>query len=179
MKSHFKLLRHCALVATLVGFGSLGLNVAAQTAPGVGAGANASAPGEHIAHGNPAKAQTRQVRRMNELKAKLKLSAAQESAWTNFTNAMLPSAHAQHEQHLAELAKLPTPERIDKMRSLRAQHMAEMTARMDQRGEASKTFYATLTAEQRKVFDDESVRMMSRMNQRGGHGMHEMHHGRG
>ena len=41
---------------------------------------------------------------------------------------------------------------------------------MDKRGDATKTFYATLTAEQKKVFDAESWR-----GRRGGH--HRGHHG--
>ena len=31
-------------------------------------------------------------------------------------------------------------------------------AEMDKRGDATKTFYATLSAEQKKVFDDETAR---------------------
>jgi len=49
----------------------------------------------------------------------------------------------------AEMAKLSTPERIDKMKSLRAEHQAEA----DKRAEATKAFYAVLTADQKKVFD--------------------------
>jgi Spy/CpxP family protein refolding chaperone len=88
------------------------------------------------------------------LKAKLKLSAAQEADWTTFVGAMKPPAdiQARQAQH-DELAKLPTPERIDKMKNLRNQHMSEMTAAMDKRGEATKAFYATLTPEQKKTFD--------------------------
>ncbi len=40
------------------------------------------------------------------------------------------------------------------MRELRATRMAEM----DKRGDATKTFYATLSADQKKVFDDETAR---------------------
>jgi hypothetical protein len=55
------------------------------------------------------------------------------------------------------LAKLPTPERIDQMKTLRSQHMGEMNAAMDKRGEATKTFYATLTPEQKKTFDSATM----------------------
>jgi hypothetical protein len=62
----------------------------------------------------------------------------------------------------ADMEKLSTPERIDKMRSERAQHMADMNTAMDKRDEATKTFYATLSAEQKKVFDAEHSRMGAR-----------------
>lgn len=54
----------------------------------------------------------------------------------------------------AEMDKLTTPERIDKMRALRTQRDAEM----DKRADATKAFYATLTPEQKKVFDANTAR---------------------
>ena len=79
---------------------------------------------------------------------------AQESAWTAFTDASkLPAGMAVARPDPAELAKLSTPERLDKMKALRAQRMSEMTAAMDKHAEAVKTFYAVLTPEQQKVFD--------------------------
>ena len=86
----------------------------------------------------------------------------------------------------AEFDKLTTPERIDKMRTLRAQRMTEMNAAMDKRGDATKTFYAALNATQKKVFDAETTRAMhSGMGKMGGMGamggdMHGgMRHGEG
>ena len=52
------------------------------------------------------------------------------------------------------------------MRALRTQHMTEMNAMADQRGEAAKVFYAQLSAEQKAVFDAE-------------HKKRGMHHGDG
>jgi hypothetical protein len=108
-------------------------------------------------------------RRMTELKSKLQLTPAQESAWTKFAEAMRPAATAPRPDHEA-MMKLPTPERIDQMRALHQQH----TAQMDQRGEAAKAFYATLTTEQKKRFDEQTARMMAR---RGGMGGDHDHHG--
>jgi hypothetical protein len=152
---------------------ALGLSAVAQTAaPAVPApGANAStANRESRGPADPAKAQERHARmqeRMNqrlaEFKQKLQLTQAQEAAWTSYTAALKPAQFNRPDR--AELAKLSTPERIDRMRAARANRMAEM----DRRGEATKTFYAALTAEQKKVFDAESL-------QRGPHG--EGHHGR-
>mgnify|MGYP000387936472 CR=1 FL=1 len=56
----------------------------------------------------------------------------------------------------AAMAKLSTPERIDQMQALHAQRDAEMK----KRGDATKTFYAGLNAEQKKTFDAETARFM-------------------
>ena len=107
-------------------------------------------------------------RRMTELKSQLQLTPAQEGAWTKFADAMRPATPAQRPDHDA-MMKLPTPERIDQMRALHQQH----TAQMDQRGEAAKAFYATLSPEQKKRFDEQTARRMTRD---GGMG-YDDHHG--
>src|SRR3989344_476109 len=72
--------------------------------------------------------------------------------------------------------KLTPPERIDRMRAMRAQHAAEA----DRRGEATKAFYAALTPEQQKTFDAQAHhghRMGGMAGMRGdGEGRHG-HHG--
>jgi periplasmic protein CpxP/Spy len=112
----------------------------------------------------------RHTARMAVLKDRLKISASQEAAWAQFTQAAAPSAErmAQHQQRRAEMAKLTTPERIDRMRALREQHAADMT----RRGDAVKTFYAQLNTDQQKVFDELSLR-------HGGRGGHDGRHGHG
>ena len=62
----------------------------------------------------------------------------------------------------AELDKLPTPERLDRMRALHTQRMTEMNLQMDQRADATKTFYAVLTPVQQKVFDAQFSRAAGR-----------------
>jgi periplasmic protein CpxP/Spy len=109
----------------------------------------------------------RHAKRQAELKAKLQITASQESAWTAFTASMVPPAGMQRPDR-AEFEKLTTPQRIDKMRDLRAQH----NAAMDKRADATKTFYAALTPEQQKVFDSNTMRG------RGGRGHGEQGHGR-
>jgi Spy/CpxP family protein refolding chaperone len=107
---------------------------------------------------DPAKMQAMMAKRQAEMKAKLKITPAQEGAWTSFTAAMQPPARMGGRptpEQRAEFAKLTTPERIDKMRALRTERMTQMSAAMDKRGEATKTFYAALTPEQQKVFDTE------------------------
>ena len=125
---------------------------------------------ERMGRMDPAKMQAWMDKRLAALKAKLKLTAAQEGAWSTFTAAMKPTgAMLAKRPDYAELAKLPTPERIDKMKALHTQHISEMTAAMDQRGEATKAFYATLTPEQKKVFDDNAMRRPGHRGWMAGH----------
>ena len=122
---------------------------------------------------DPAKMDQMMAKRSADLKAKLKITPAQEGAWTAFIAAMKPdtSQMAKHQAERTGMEKLSTPERIDKMRALRAQHMADMSASMDKRDNAVKTFYATLTADQKKVFDAEHSRMGGRHGD--DHGRHK------
>ncbi len=114
-----------------------------------------------MAKHDPAKMQAKMQERMQkhqaDLKAKLKLTATQEPAWTTFTASMQPPAHGPRPDKAA-MEKLTTPERMDKMRAMHA----ERGTQMEKRAEATKAFYATLTPEQQKVFDANT-----------------MHHGRG
>jgi periplasmic protein CpxP/Spy len=103
----------------------------------------------------------RMAKRQAELKAKLKITPAQEGAWTTFTAAMKPPANMaggmgmmHHDPKMkAEMDKLTTPERIDKMQAMRAERMKTMSAEMDKRGAATKAFYVVLSSEQKAVFD--------------------------
>ena len=107
---------------------------------------------------DPAKMQARMDKHHEQLKAKLKVTAAQETAWTTYVAAMKPPASMMtRSSEWADIAKLPTPERIDKMKTLRNQRMTEMIATMDKHGDATKTLYVTLTPEQQKVFDAQSM----------------------
>ena len=72
-----------------------------------------------------------------------------------------------------DMDKLTTPERIDRMRALRAQHAAEA----DRRGEATKAFYAALTPEQQKTFDAQAHRGHRMGGMKGGEGRHHGGHG--
>lgn len=178
MKSGFKSLVLTGLLA------SAGFATFAQTAPAPDSAARppmAGASGPRGAmgmrgHMDPAKMEAMMAKRQAEMKAKLKITADQEGAWTTFTAAMKPPAgwmdHKRPDR--AEMDKLSTPERIEKMHAMRAQHMADMTAAMDKRDEATKAFYAVLNADQKKTFDAEHARMGGRHGEHshggGGHG---------
>lgn len=156
MKTVFKPLLLTGLLAAL-GFTAFaqGMGPGGGAARGemMGQGGPAQYQGERRA--NPAKRQAWMARRQAELKAQLKLTAAQEGAWTTYVAAMTPPAKPLGQRlNRADLEKLTTPERIEKMRALHAQRDAER----DQRAEATKVFYAALTPEQQKVFDTETAR---------------------
>jgi len=107
---------------------------------------------------DPARLQAMMDKRHAALKAQLKLTPAQEPAWAAFVAShKVPAGMMGQPAVMPELAKLTTPERIDKMKELRAQRMGEMSAAMDKRAEATKTFYAALTPEQQKVFDAQTL----------------------
>ena len=149
----------------------------AQTAaPAQAAAPAASAPADakpgHRHHErdqrmSPEQRQERMAKHAEAFKQKLKITADQEPAWNAFQASMGPKDKPDHARlDPKEMDKLTTPERIDRMRAMHAQRSAEM----DRRGEAVKTFYATLKPEQQKVFDQESKRMMHRFGPGGEHG---------
>ena len=113
---------------------------------------------EHMGHHDPAKMQAMMAKQQGELKVKLGITPAQEAAWSSYTTAMQPPAQwkrGDRQAQQAEFEKLPTPERINKMRAMRDERMAKMNAEMDKRGAAAKSLYAALSAQQQKTFDAE------------------------
>lgn len=126
-----------------------------------------------------ARMQERMAKRLGELKAQLRITPAQEGAWTTWTGSIQPGARNFQRPDRAEFARMSTPERIDRMRALRAARNAEMDKRLD----ATKTFYGALSSEQKAVFDAVGMNHMGGgkgrggFGGRGGHGGH--HHFRG
>ncbi len=140
--------------------GTAGLGAMAQMGPKADHPEVVHMGGMH--QGDSAKMTERNNRHLSTLKNKLHITASQESAWTTFAAAMQPPAKPNATwPNRAELDKLTTPERIDKMKQLRAQHHETMLAHMSQRDDALKALYSTLNAEQKKVLDAEHSRMGS------------------
>ena len=131
---------------------ALALPVLAQPAPPAAPATGVTAPAVQKMHNWQERRQAHMAQRAAALKAQLRLSPAQEPAWTTFSAAMEKNMPAPMDRQ--EMAKLTTPERIDRMHTLRTEHAAEA----DRRGEAVKTFYATLTPEQQKTFDAHILR---------------------
>ena len=162
-----KLLSKSILVAACI-VGGLGfVGTAMAYGPETG-GQGHGMMGEHGSR-DSAKMQQRMGKHLAELKAKLKLTADQEGAWTAFTGSMQPPAgkgpksRDEAKKMHDEMQKLTTPERIDRMKAMQA----ERQGHMEKMGAAVKTFYAALTPEQRKVFD---ANAMARRGRFGHHG---------
>ena len=137
----------------------LGIVAIAQPQPSPAAGGPARQ--ERREGFDPARMQERMAQRQAHLKQKLGITTAQEGAWAGWTAAIQPPADWKRPDR-AEFERLTTPERIDRMRALRTGRMA----RMDQRAEATKTFYAALSVEQKKTFDQETAAFRHRGGRR-------------
>ena len=135
-------LRKQLLAALLaVGVGGLAVSAQAQTA-GTGRHANAASMEER-----QAKFAEQMAKRQAALHDALKLTPAQEPAWTAFVNATAPTPHAPVDR--AALANLSAPERMEKMIAMQKERSVKMEAHLA----ALKTFYAQLTPEQKGLFD--------------------------
>ena len=96
--------------------------------------------------------------RQAELKAKLQLTPAQEPAWNAFVQGMkMPAKPLAQPVDRDALAKMSTPERLDKMNAAHEANLAAMQTHIKQRTEATRTFYGQLSADQQKVFDAQTL----------------------
>ncbi|SIQ31201.1 Spy/CpxP family protein refolding chaperone [Pseudacidovorax sp. RU35E] len=167
MKSH----RHSLLVAGLMACAAF--TASAQPAPADPAGVMPPAAGAQAErHGKAMDPQQRMERmkarhakRMADLKAKLQLTGAQQSAWESYAGAFTPPAMPPGPR--PDVAKMTTPERLDRMQARQAEHQARFAKIAD----ATRTFYSQLTPQQRQTFDAETVpRMHARGDHPRGHG---------
>ncbi len=158
----------CAALLALAGTSAA---VAQQASPAAAFNAAASSQDAHAQWRSMTPEQRQQARQQRHaqkaaaLKQKLALTPNQENAWASFQQAMEPAGQARAHGQRPDWKQLTTPERIDRMRELRAQRMAEQ----DRRGDATKAFYAALQPEQQKTFDAEAMRMMGQFGRKGGH----------
>lgn len=144
-----------AMLAVGVGIGSVSLAAHAQQ-PAAG---NAPAAGSH--ERSPEKMRERMEKRQAELREKLNLNANQDTAWKAYVARMRPADMPQRPSR-AEMETLSVPERMEK----RLAFMKQAEQRMTERLAATRDFYAVLSPEQQKIFNDEFK----------GHGRHR-HHG--
>lgn len=94
----------------------------------------------------------RMEKRQQALHDDLKLTAEQEKGWKTYSDAVKAAMPKRGDFDRNAMAKLTAPERADKMLA-RGQERLEG---MRKATEAMKVFYATLTPEQKKVFDQKS-----------------------
>ncbi|MFL6675434.1 MAG: Spy/CpxP family protein refolding chaperone [Massilia sp.] len=135
-----------------------GLAALSMGAAAIGAHAQTQAPEGR--HGSAANMEQRQAKmaefraqRQAKLHDALKLNGSQEAAWKNFVSATAPAPRGEHMDRAA-FASLPAPARMEKMIAL----SKERTAHMESQLAALNTFYAVLTPEQKKVFDQNTMR---------------------
>lgn len=124
----------------------------------------------------------RHAARLDQLKAELKLTPAQETAWLAFAARTEPAARPAATRNAQDLSQMTTPQRLE---ALQAQH-AQRGAELAQRIETTKSFYAQLSPEQQKTFDAQSrgfqragMKGEHRKGGQGGHSRHGMGSGMG
>ena len=164
------LLQRSAIVTAMLA--ALSVPAFAQPSPAdapAAATAQSAPSGKHH-RPDPQARKARMEQRMQALKTALKLNASQEGAWNSYVAALQPPMYGERPAHpdRKAIAAMTTPERIDAMQAMHAKHQAAM----DQRNQATKTFYAALTPEQQKTFDAETLKMHDRRGP-GGEGQHE------
>ncbi|MFZ4876117.1 Spy/CpxP family protein refolding chaperone [Janthinobacterium sp. Mn2066] len=151
MNTSFNSLSKKLIIAmSVLGMGAASLTVHAQEAAAGAPAASANVAGQHGGHrgGNPAERMAKYQARLHD---KLKLTAAQEPAWATFTAANAPKAPSGDWKAKREaFAKLSAPERLEQWIALSKERIANQENRLA----SLKTFYAVLTPEQQKVFDD-------------------------
>jgi Spy/CpxP family protein refolding chaperone len=118
-----------------------------------------------------AKREQMHAQRVAKLHDELKITPAQEQAWTTFVASMKPAQHADRQHDRAAWAGLTAPQRAEKMIELQKAR----TAAMEQRLGALNSFYAVLTPEQKKTFDEKAARFQGRFGKHGGQRGHSMH----
>jgi Spy/CpxP family protein refolding chaperone len=166
--------KHIALALAALSLGAAAVGAQAQTAPVAASApaATATAPDQAQHHGRhgqkftPEQRAELRARRVARLHDALKITPAQEKAWNAFVASMQPPARGEHgaRPDRAAWARLSAPERMAKLIAMQKRR----TAAMEQRLGALNSFYAALTPEQKKTFDDQATRMQNRFKH-GGH----------
>ena len=126
----------------------------------------------HGGHGHGAKHEQMQAKwgeraakREQKLHQALKLTPAQGAAWTTYAAAVKPQPRSANGERGA-WKTMAAPQRMEWQIDMAKQRLATMESRLA----ATTAFYGTLTAEQKKLFDDNSMH-------RGGHRMKRGMHG--
>jgi protein CpxP len=151
-----KFRKNLLIGATILSLGSGAFIANAQTTSTEPSGTNHAANGGHKWHGgakSPERMKEKIAKRQAELRDKLNLNPSQQSTWNLFVAAITPSGPWQRPDRSA-WQNLSAPERMEKQLAM----MKEKEARMISRLAATKTFYATLTPEQQKIFNENFMR---------------------
>jgi hypothetical protein len=132
-----------------------GMTIAALSASAYAHGGQDCGYGGHggMMGGDPAKMEKMHEQHLAGLHDKLKLTAQQDPAWKKFA-AVNPMADKSTRPDQAEMDKLNAPQRLEKG----LEHMKVMETRMTEHLAALKEFYAVLTPDQQKIFDEQMPR---------------------
>lgn len=112
----------------------------------------------------------RHAKHLGDLKTKLQLKADQTAAWNTFEQAIQAPVQTMKHPDRTAMQKLTTPERIEQMQAFKAERDAHMQKRLD----ATKTFYGSLSDEQKKTFDAQTAHFMNDRMDHPRHGHHGM-----
>jgi protein CpxP len=99
----------------------------------------------------------RHQKHLDEMKVFLQLQPQQEAAWNSFSAIMKTPMKRPGPLTPTDFDKMTTPERIDKMMTLKEERDVEINKRMN----AAKNFYAALTPSQQKVFDTHTQKFLN------------------
>jgi len=139
----------------LIGISALSLAAGACTAyasgpaDGMGDGSHDGKRAEHM--------KQRMEKHIAELHDKLHLNASQEAAWKTYVAKMKPAAPPVRSSR-DEFDKMTAPERMEFMLTRMKEHEQKMADHLA----ATKEFYAVLTPEQKKIFDQNFMHRMHR-----------------
>lgn len=111
-----------------------------------------SAMGMHEGRGGQMRGE-HMKQRQQKLHEALKLNPEQEKAWEKYQESFRDMKPGERPEHEA-MAKLTAPERAEQMLEFSRKHQERMT----QHVASLKAFYGTLSAEQKKVFDEQHMR---------------------
>ena len=92
---------------------------------------------------------------LNALRNALHLTPSQQDAWTAYAASIATPAAAQQRRRAAAdlFPTLPAPRRFDLMEAEMRQELTEL----HQQSVALETFYATLTPDQQRIFDKQTL----------------------
>jgi len=115
----------------------------------------AAALGAMVAFAAPASSQTVGLTPEQKLHDYLRLTPQQEVGWEAYRKQTAEPNHAQERRRSAAalFPKVSAPQRMDLMEAEMKQELVDL----HQQAQALKSFYATLTPEQQKVFDTQTL----------------------
>jgi len=155
------------LSATAIAQGSA-IPEATQAAPAVAQKAETPRMARMHRHGQHHEhMQAQRTERLEQLKTDLKLTPEQEPAWLAFVARTAPDVQPKTTADRADRAQLNTLQRLERMEAQHEAHSAAMKQRID----ATRSLYATLSDEQKQVFDQRAMGGMMRTGMHGGHRM--------